>query len=73
MLAYATILTAGIEVIGVWVSSMTIYSGAAATWALLSNKPGDEVARQAAFGLAVGFIIGFPLTIAAAIALVLGE
>lgn len=72
-LAYATVLTGGIEVIAVWVSSMTIYSGAAATWALLSSKPGDEVARQAAFGLAVGFIIGIPLMIAAAIALILGN
>jgi hypothetical protein len=69
---YATILTGAVEVLGVWVSSMTIFSGAAATWALLSNKPGDEVARQAAYGLAVGFILGIPLTIAAAIATILG-
>jgi hypothetical protein len=52
---------------------MTIYSGGGAVWALLSNRPGDEIARQAAFGLAVGFIIGIPLMIAAAIALVLGD
>jgi hypothetical protein len=70
--AYATILTGVVEVLGVWVASMTIHSGAAATWALLSNKSGDEVARQAAFGLAVGFILGIPLTAAAIVAIILG-
>lgn len=33
---YASILTSAVEIFGVWVASMTIHSGAAASWALLT-------------------------------------
>jgi hypothetical protein len=72
-LLYASILTEAAEVLGVWVASMTIHSGAAASWALLTGQPGDAIARQAAFGLAAGFLVGIPLTVCAALALVLSS
>jgi hypothetical protein len=39
-LLYGTILTGGLEVLGVWIASMTIHSGAAASWALLTGQSG---------------------------------
>jgi len=72
-LLYGTILTGGLEVLGVWVASMTIHSGAAASWALLTGQAGDNIARQAAFGLAAGFLVGIPLTICATLTLVLSS
>ena len=62
-----------IAVVGVLPSSAAIYSGGAATWALLTGQSGTRVAEQAAFGLAVGFLVGIPLTICAGLALALSS
>jgi hypothetical protein len=67
----ATVLTAPLEVIGVWLASIAWHSGLAAAWALLTGHTPNEVGQQAAAGAGAGFILGIPLTICATI-LVIG-
>jgi hypothetical protein len=66
----ATILGGIAEVAGVWATTIAIYSGGAAAWALRWNR---DVSKAAANGLAVGFLIGIPIAIAAAITIIFGE
>ena len=67
----ASVLTGILEVAGVWLASIGIHSAGASAWVLLTNQPVDEISHQAALGAAVGFIVGIPLTISAALALAL--
>jgi hypothetical protein len=67
----ASVLTGALEVAGVWLASMGIFSGAGAAHALFTGESGDEIGRQASYGFAAGFIVGIPLTIAAGLLLVL--
>jgi hypothetical protein len=70
---FASVVVDVIAVFGVLPAVATTYSAAAATWALFSGMPGQKVAEQAAFGLAVGFLVGIPIMISAGLALALGS
>jgi len=72
-LLFASVVVDVIAVLSVLPISITIYSAAAATWALLTGQSGARVAEQAAFGLAMGFLVGIPLTICAGLALVISS
>lgn len=67
-----TTLTVPLEVAGVWATTTALFSGAAAAWALFGGASRDDIARAAALGGAVGFIVGFGLAAAAAIYLYAG-
>jgi hypothetical protein len=56
-----------LEVAGVLLASMGIFSGAAAAWAWLRDD--ENVGEAAARGLGAGFIFGIPLTIGAIVVL----
>ena len=72
-LPLATVVVEVIAVICLLPGIAGIYSGFAATVALLRGRAGAEIAEQAAYGFAVGFLIGIPITISAGLALALGS
>lgn len=64
----ASLLTAPLEIAGVWLASMGIGTG---VWAAWGYWTGGDVSAWAADGLALGCVFGVPLTICATIALIL--
>ncbi|HEU5142119.1 MAG TPA: hypothetical protein VFU04_03065 [Solirubrobacterales bacterium] len=54
---------------GVWLTTTGLCSGAAAAWAWWRS---EDVSTAAGDGAAIGFIYGIPVTICAAIMLILG-
>lgn len=52
-----------------WLTVAGLVGGVAGAWALLSGRSSDEIATEVAVATAAGFVIGFFVTIAAAILL----
>lgn len=63
----ASVLTEPLEVVGLWLATIGLFSGAAAAWTWLGGGNGQEIADSTARGGAVGFIAGFIVASGAAL------
>ena len=54
----STIFAEPLEIIGLWLGTTGIFSGAAATWSYLTYGCDAEMAGAAQRGAAIGFIVG---------------
>jgi hypothetical protein len=66
-LVLASALTVPLEVLGVWLATITLFSGAAAAWTLLGRGRDAEISNSAVRGGAIGFIAGFIIASGAAL------
>jgi len=67
----ASLFTAPLEVVGLWLSTSALFGGAAGARCLLDGGDGSQIADAAARGAAAGFIVGAYVALCAGMYLVL--